>query len=397
MADANRTLLSYKKESTFAVAPTGNYQELRHTGETLGQDTSSVRSAEIRADRQTPDIIRTDIGAAGGFGVELSFGTFDDLLASFLFDSAWSSSVPLADTGVVAAAADNSITASGEDFVTSFGAAAAGMWVAIKGFTNPANNGIFKIVSVATTKLVLSGGTLVNETSGGIVDIVLMSQIVNGTTQDSYTFERDQQDISDRYSVLKGLTPGSMDWTAAAKAIVTGNFSFNGKLETSSGSAVKSGLTAASVTPILNGVDNVYRVYDSMGALLDVAKVNFNTNNNLRMRNVVGTLGPESIGAGTFEAKGSLEIYYKNKALMDKYLAFSQSGLAIVFNEPGALTTIGSGGVYVFEFPAIRYTSGKRNSGGINTDIMATMAFEAFRHPTELVTMRIARLTAADI
>jgi len=70
-------------------------QIMRHTGESLKQDTTVITSEEIRSDRQIADIIRTGVGASGGIDFELSYGTFDDFLQAILFSDGWSTEVTL--------------------------------------------------------------------------------------------------------------------------------------------------------------------------------------------------------------------------------------------------------------------------------------------------------------
>ncbi len=69
-ADANVVDLRYAKESTFGTPPGGTYTEVRYTGESLKQTTDTTLSNEIRSDRATSDIIRTNVGAYTGGGPE---------------------------------------------------------------------------------------------------------------------------------------------------------------------------------------------------------------------------------------------------------------------------------------------------------------------------------------
>jgi hypothetical protein len=52
MSDTNRVRMSFIEEVTYGVTPAGNLTDFRYTGETLGQETSTKLSDEIRADRQ---------------------------------------------------------------------------------------------------------------------------------------------------------------------------------------------------------------------------------------------------------------------------------------------------------------------------------------------------------
>ena len=111
---------------------------------------------------------------------------------------------------------------------------------------------------------------------------------------------------------------------------------------------------------------------------------NFSLNNNLRQRNVIGTLGPTSMGSGTLAIGGTLRAYYESAALADKHLNFTESSLAIVVQDPD-----GSG--YVFEFPSVKYTQGPRNATGQNTDVIIDLSFEVKRNASEDVMVRIVK------
>lgn len=93
IGDASGTRLSYIAEVTRGTTPsTPVFQNLRFTDEDLKIDTETVISNEIRADRNVPDLIRVGSGASGGFGFELSYGTYDDFLSSLLLAD-WATNV----------------------------------------------------------------------------------------------------------------------------------------------------------------------------------------------------------------------------------------------------------------------------------------------------------------
>lgn len=93
MSDANRVRLSYVEESAWGTTPaTPTLKALRYTNESLAANAEFSSSNEIRDDRQVSDVIRTNFGAGGDLGFELSYGAFDDLLAALLFSS-WTTNV----------------------------------------------------------------------------------------------------------------------------------------------------------------------------------------------------------------------------------------------------------------------------------------------------------------
>ncbi|HBL31849.1 MAG TPA: hypothetical protein DD490_33925, partial [Acidobacteria bacterium] len=116
--------MSYAEETNWGVTPSGPLKELRWTGESLALTTTSEVSAEVRADRQVPDVVRTGVEIQGDVNIELSFGAFDDLLEGALLSS-WSAPLALSGTNISADASDNSInSASG-----GLSGIAPGQWI----------------------------------------------------------------------------------------------------------------------------------------------------------------------------------------------------------------------------------------------------------------------------
>lgn len=82
---ADTTQISYVPEGTWGVIPaTPNWKLLRMTSESLQIERTTVTSNEIRPDRNIADLITVGGGASGGFNFELSYGVFDELIASVL-------------------------------------------------------------------------------------------------------------------------------------------------------------------------------------------------------------------------------------------------------------------------------------------------------------------------
>ncbi|MHC5053641.1 MAG: phage tail tube protein, partial [Planctomycetota bacterium] len=360
------------------------YNELRFTGESLKQETSVEESNEIRDDRQVADVKRSSVRAGGDINFELSYGALDDLLEAALMSADWSTEVEDTQTTFSMVASDNSINDSGSGFVTA--GFLANQWVKISGFTTAANNGYFKIVSVAAGKMVLAGGTVADESAGDSVTITMGPQIVNGTTERFFSIERGYKDIA-KYAIYSGMEVSGMSLAVAAGGLVTGGFSFMGKDETSSASSYSKGTAqAADANDVMSAVDEVQSILEGM-ASQSVKELSLSIANNLRERMVVGEVGPESLGAGRLAVSGSFQIYLADSTLLDKYLNQTASSLAVIFEDA-------AGNAYVVDFPQIRYSGGERVAGGKDTDIMAAVSFAAYRDETEDVTVRIARFAA---
>ena len=366
-----------------------DYQILRMTGETLQLNPDTVTSNEIRNDRVTEDIIRTNLSAAGDLNLEMSFGAYDVLMETAFQSAPFTSDVSDTQSTFSMDASDNSINDSGSGFIAA--GFLVNQWFRSSGFLggNAANNAIFKIVSVAAGKMVLNSGTLgvvVTEAAGDTVTIKQGGQILNGTTQLSFTFEKEFTDLIEVFTQVTGLTTDGFNLTIAAGEIITGAFNFLGKNENSAKVTAAASKIAAPTNDIMNAVDNIAAILENKISI-QVFQTSFAIVNALRQRPAVGVLGPISLGAGQIGISGTVQVYFEDQDLMDKYRNFTETSLAIV-------ATDNSGNSYIFEFPAIKLTIGNANATGLNTDVIAEMTFGGKLNSSEGIMMRIARIAA---
>lgn len=99
-ANASDTRLSLVPEAVWGTTPTTPaFQNIRFTGENLQPNKETVRSQEIRPDRNVIDEIMVGRSVSGNMDFELSFGTFDDLLES-LFHAEWDDDVLINGSGI---------------------------------------------------------------------------------------------------------------------------------------------------------------------------------------------------------------------------------------------------------------------------------------------------------
>lgn len=381
-AEADQIAIYMKVETTFGVAATGNYQTMRLVSESFGQDTNFIESQEIVSDRQVADLIRASLSASGDVAFELSYGTYDEWLVSALKSAGFGSEVTVAASTLSMDDSDNSINDSG----SGLAGFAINQWIRTTGFTTAANNAFFRIVSVAAGKLVLesgTGGTVVTESAGDSVEITQGSKITQGTTVYSYSIEREYTDTANEFVMNLGMTLGGMTLNVTPDEIVTGVFNFLGSKAESAAATAAGTPVAASTTSVMNAVDNVVAILED-GAVYGSTAFTMALTNNLRERPEIAALGAISIGAGKVGVTGTLEAYFETKAVMDKYLGNTPTKLAVIFQDD-------AGNGYVFDFPQVKYTNGRRSGGGINTDIFALVDWTAYKDPTELNTISIQR------
>lgn len=385
MSDADRVNLSYFEESTFGLdtAP-GTKKAIRFTGESLKQTTGSSNSAEIRDDRQTADVVRTSIGADGDVNIEFSAETFDDFLEAGLLSADWTAQVNITDTTYAAATTGNKYTDSAAGFVSD--GFVVGQILRVAGYTDPANNGFARVVSVTTTDLVVDLLTLVTEAAGAAITFNQLGEIVNGTEQRSFGIEREYADLSTNFAYYNGMEVNTLNLALASDAIITGTVGFMGIKEDSRSSLTGGAVPAKNENEVLSSVDDIDGVFNDG---LDECTVAFtmDINNNLRSRKCIGKLDTDSIGTGQFNVTGTFQKYYESAVLIDKYLSFTDADLAFVVQDE-------DGNGYVFWMPRVKYSSGQRVAGGQNSDILADMAYSAFRDDVLGFTLKIARFIA---
>lgn len=92
MSDANRASMGYVEETTWGTTPTGALQTLRITGESLQDNEEVAESAEILADRNLRDLIRSGEYSSGSVNFELTDDVLDDLLEGVM-GSDWATNV----------------------------------------------------------------------------------------------------------------------------------------------------------------------------------------------------------------------------------------------------------------------------------------------------------------
>ncbi|MBX3380109.1 MAG: hypothetical protein KF805_08430 [Phycisphaeraceae bacterium] len=393
MSDTNRVVLGWREEAAYGVFDSGALQKLRFTGESVGEESETDTSKEIRDDGQVPDVQRMFIHTAGDINGELSYGTYDSFLRYGLRSGAWAGGATVTGTiySVTAGSGQFTITRSSGDF-TSGQVFAANQWVRIRGFATAANNGYAKIVSVTTTTLVVKAlGSGVNEAAGATVTIEQGEQIVNGTTLKSFSLQKQFADLSNVYVHLLGQMVSGMNFGFGAGEFVTISFNLMGKTGQTSTSPLNATLNATNTNAVMQGVDNVAK------AMIDfvdgaVSKFTESITNNLRERKVAGLRGPESLGSGRHVATGTITRYFATKAQYDAYLNFTKSNLAFIFDDHSGANV---GNAYIVEHPSVKFTKAKPSATAADADTMLDLDFTAQIDATELITTRIVRFPAA--
>lgn len=306
MTDSSQTRLAYVPEVTYGTTPaTPAFKNFRTTSiPSLSPQIQYLISDEIRPDRNIPSAVAGAVQAAFDVPIELSYGSFDDMLSGLL-NAAWATNV-----------------------------------------------------------------------------------LKNGVTQKSFTFENTFVTAAgNRYQRIPGAVVNTMTLNVQANGKAEGSFGIMGQQALSSSTAITGATYAAAPTT------DFYKATDSLAVSIDagaitaaIMSLSLNVTNNDRQRPVIGSQFTAGIGAGRFEVTGTLNAYFNDSTLYDKFLSDVYTSLKLTFTDASA----GAGNIEIF-LPKIKLTGGKVNAGANNTDVMAEIQFTAVYDSTEACAMKITR------
>lgn len=391
---ANRSSMSLIKETEFGVIPeSGTPKALRFTGESLDFTLSTTKSAEIRADRQVSDLVTVGAAASGGFNLEWSFAEYDELLEAVL-QGTWAlfgtngvgASIPTSATFTA-----NTLTAgaatSGSSIFTNL---QRGQWVRVTGSTIAGQNKLAQVsrtVAPTATLLTFEGSPFTGLLGNGGTNVkITAGRVSNGIVQRSYVLERGHGDVG-QYFAFRGMTPDKLSLNIASGAIVTGSFEFMGRDSIRSDSTFLPDDPAASQTfDIMNAVVGVGNFSEDGIPMTEtfIKSMKLDIGNALRARDAIGILGASSIGSGEISVSGTLEVYFKDGSMYDKFINSQSTGLEWTLSD-------GAGNGYAFHIPKLKFSNAKINSGGKDTDIMFSTSFTALMDPASAKTILIDR------
>lgn len=378
MALASSSLVTVRsiKEVSFGLIPgAGNPKVKRVTGETLDYTISKESSKEINSDRTIASVVPVTASTAGNLTGELSYTDWDDELESVL-QSTWA---VLGTDGETAAVTVDCTATTITAAVAPTGANAftnlkPGQWFRIK--SAGANGG--KIVRVhattapTTTVITLDAATPAAVSTGESVQLQ-SSRLTHGTTQTSFTIERENSDIG-VFMAYTGQTPSKLNVNVSSGALTQVTFDFMGKSAQESNTTLLPGTPVpASAYDVHSGVSGATLAVWMDGAPLTgtyIKSVSLDFDNSLRSQEAIGTLGAVAIAGGTIACTATAQIYFANK---DMFTKFRQNvNTSLIFS-----STDNDGNGYIFSLPVLNITSYKSNASAKDQDQMLDITFTA--------------------
>lgn len=385
MSNANDVVGYLKEETTYGVIATGNYQTVRIRSDDLRLETATEFSDELGSRRVT-DVARIDRKVSGSLGLRWSYKNPDELFRGVLCApeaAAWSTVVTQSLT-ITAASADNSLVRSAGDWAAD--GYLAGRWIRVKGLTTNGAEFRCRIASHSSaTKIIVDNKTLVNEGPTAAMEVEQGAYITDGSNEHFYSWERKYGDLASNFRNYTGLEVDTLNMSVNAKGLAEMTFAMRGKTSNFTASTSAGTPVAALAGRLINGVDHVLAILND-GTAVSLSDWSCAVNNNLRERNVFGTLGPESMGRGQFNATASLNGYYSANTILAKYDAFTDTSLALDVKDA-------SGNSYILHWPNGNFTEGSAPATGNNTDVMQPLAFASKEYTLGalIMQMQIAR------
>lgn len=390
VAVADRLKIHRIVETNLGVTPaTPTFIPYRKTSDSLNFNINNIQSEETRADAQIADLVQVGADASGDLNFELSYEAFDAEIAAAVRGT-WGTPLAISASDLSAASSDNSFNSVGGDFTPII----AGQWVKVSGFlTNPANNGYFRVVTPTSTKIIVAAGTLVDESAGDTVAMV-GTGIVNSVDCHSFTVQKLYDDLSPKvYHTFPGVRPGGLTLNFESGSILNGTIPMQGLGSTVMDNAGVASQTitanpAANNHPVMNAVSNVVNIYMDNAAMTTYFKtLTAEVDNGLRPQDAIGYLGPFNIAYGTMDIKGSINLYFQNKDMYEKFRNATSFSLAFRLQDT-------AGNSYIITMCKVLFQVGNLPSGGRNTDIMLDAEWQGVRDPLTDVTMRVDKFAA---
>jgi len=384
-SESNRVSVRYKEETVWNETPSSPVMiELPYTAETLMYDKRTVKSNTVRADRLTDDVIEVGGGSSGDINYEYKFGDYEAFIGAALGTAAFTSATFTGAAGNL----DFASAGGGQQVITAPAATwnnyVVGAYVRISG-ANAANNGVFRITAKTSTTLTVNNatGTAQADADGAVV---LMKTARTGTTKRSFLMEKGFLDIA-QFISFRGMRVGAWAMNVESEAIVTGSFSLVGAGAFAAGTTISSSVTPQGSLSIANATSNIGRIEENGVALTTkLRSVKFNLNANPRSLPAIGNKFPIGVNLGSFEITGTVDAYFEDLTLYNKFLSHEDSSLVLEIDSPEDDRTI-------ITISSLKFTKASPAGAGLNQDVMVSLDFTAKKDSTFTTMMQVDLLT----
>lgn len=369
---SNRTAIRLVAETNFNETPANPaFKSVRYTGESVAFNRRSVTSNEIRDDRMTSDLVAVGADVGGDINIELSYESFDDIIAAALCSS-WSAPVGGVST------MKNGVERKSFTLQKHFQDLAIPIFQSFSGCRIGGLTLDFQTAQILTGKFSVMGCTALNSTAqfaGASVTYPGDGNTPMNAVTNLSQIEKDSGRLTNITVTAggTGYTTASVSFTggspvspATAVAVLSGGV-VTGITITDPGE----GYTSAPVVNITGPGTGATATAAIGGAMVaKIKSMSMELNNNLRGQEAVGYLGYIGIALGRLEITGNIELYFEDANEYQTFLDNDDFKFSFVVQDV-------DGNSYKFIFPRVKYEEGTILSGGLDQDLMVAGKWRA--------------------
>jgi hypothetical protein len=275
--------------------------------------------------------------------------------------------------------------------------------LAVNQFATATNNVWCRVATVTATTItfdiVMNAAGVLETDTGEDKDIQLFigDKIINGTTQQPFTFEMKSQTYSGyAYRRFHGALIDRMRFNIRNSEIVGVDVTFVAGQFPTVAAAILSGAT------YLNQNDNdIMAASSDLGSIgrgsTEITDFDYVTEVNIEiMNNVVrkpAAFNFDSIGMrlGEFSIGGTIRTYYESIAQENIMRADQSTNYNVYFVDEGSSVDGLHNRHLLIDLPQVKYSDGRAEASGKNDDVTIPLSIRGFRNPTLGYTMKIQR------
>jgi hypothetical protein len=207
--------------------------------------------------------------------------------------------------------------------------------------------------------------------------VVKTSRLTNGVSLTAFTLEKEAGDVA-QFLTYRGMYASKFSTAFNSAALTDATFTFLGKDQVINGTTQLPGSPAASLSyDIQNAVTGVGDIWEAGVPLAGayIKSMTLEIDSGLRAQDAIGNLGMVGAGIGTLTAKGSLQMYFANDTIYQKFLNDTYTSISV-------RTKDSSNNGYVITLPKIMLTDADVAAGGKDTDLMVNFQYESYKDKT---------------
>ncbi|WP_342152319.1 phage tail tube protein [Methylorubrum sp. SB2] len=236
----------------------------------------------------------------------------------------------------------------------------------------------------------LSGDTFDDFIAAALRGAWATNVLKNGVLRPSFTIEETINfGGTNSFSRFAGVMVNTMSLNLPSRQKVTGSFGLMGVQETLDTAIVTGATYAAANTnqPATSSANVGTLTVGGTTTPIRLKSLQIEVNNEMRVRDAVGTLYSAEFGVGRCNVTGTAELYFEGN---DQYAAVLAHGSGAISFTVG----VEANKKYTITIPKARFLDGAPNKGGNTDDVMLSLPFRGIFDSTTNASIQITRLVA---